>query len=284
MGYAAASSGVPTVTTEAYTDIADVVSVYCDALHTRDADKMRQVWHPSAHLKRIDDEGSVLDISAERFFDIVSMGEPTQDPAVVAQNALLSIDVLHPDVAAMAHVQITLPPKRYTDFLSLVKLNGRWMIINKMFTSVEMTSPTYLEEMSFMESHSEIADALTTYFYSLHLSDADLIEQVLHKSASVYTSVDGQLRERDNATFKKDLAERLPSSGTEVTKFDKIIAITKSGSRSAVAKVQIGFPHTGKLFTDHLSMLKVLGHWMIVNKTHTEVPLELGPQEEPKPI
>jgi hypothetical protein len=49
----------------------------------------------------------------------------------------------------------------------------------------------------------------------------------------------------------------------------------QTGAKSAVAKVQIGFPAVGKLFTDHLSMLRVNGCWMIVSKTYAFQPWTL---------
>ena len=85
----------------------------------------------SCHLKRLDEDDEVVDISADRFFTIVGEGTPTADAAAIAQDAVHSIDVLHPERAALATVQIVLPPKRYTDILSLLKLDGQWMIINK---------------------------------------------------------------------------------------------------------------------------------------------------------
>jgi hypothetical protein len=50
----------------------------------------------------------------------------------------------------------------------------------------------------------------------------------------------------------------------------------QTGAKSAVAKVQIGFPAVGKLFTDHLSMLRVKGCWMIVSKTYAFQPWTLA--------
>ena len=271
------TSSVPRVRL-AYSEIADAVSVYFEALHNNDPDRMKQVWHPQAHLKRLDDEDGVLDIPAERFFDIVGMGEPSPE-VVVAENKIINIDVLHPNVAAMAQVQISLPPKRYTDFLSLLKIDGKWQIINKVFTSVDMTAPAYLEEMPFVESHSEITDALTLYFYSLHLSDPELVTQVMHPSSGVYTSESNDLYARDMKQFCESIAQRPPSTENRVTKYDKIISVTKSGPKTAMAKVQIGFPQVGRLFTDHLSMLKVKGKWTIVSKTYTYSPLELESEE-----
>lgn len=85
----------------------------------------------SCHLKRLDDDDEVVDIPSERFLAIVGEGTPTADAAAVAQDAIHNIDVLHPESAALATVQIVLPPKRYTDLLSLLKLDGQWQIINK---------------------------------------------------------------------------------------------------------------------------------------------------------
>eukprot|EP00959_Pyramimonas_sp_CCMP1952_P232891 4867280-Pyramimonas_sp.AAC.1 len=277
MGFAASSSGISNGS-QAYTEIAEAVSTYFAALHKRDAELMKTVFHPSAHLKRLDDEDVVQSIPSERFFQIVSVGEPTPE-AIVAEDKILNIELLQSGVAAMAQVQISLPPKRYTDFLSFLKIDGKWQIISKVFTAVDMEAPTYREEMPFVESHSEIADALTLYFYSLHLSDPELVQQVMHPSSGVYTCEQDQLYARDMDQFCESIAQRPASTDSRVTKYDKICAVSKSGPKTAMAKVQIGFPQVGRLFTDHLSLLKVMGKWTIVSKTYTYEPLELETDE-----
>ena len=46
---------------------------------------------------------------------------------------ILSIDQSGPE-AAIAKVQIALGDQLYTDFLNLLKLDGRWQIISKVYT------------------------------------------------------------------------------------------------------------------------------------------------------
>lgn len=77
--------------------------------------------HARAHLKRLDENDEVVDIPSEKFLQIVREGTPTADQAAIRRNRILNIDVLHPEQAALATVQVTLPPKTYTDFLSLLK-------------------------------------------------------------------------------------------------------------------------------------------------------------------
>eukprot|EP00930_Biecheleria_cincta_P090853 TRINITY_DN80332_c0_g1_i1.p2 TRINITY_DN80332_c0_g1~~TRINITY_DN80332_c0_g1_i1.p2 ORF type:complete len:107 (+),score=17.01 TRINITY_DN80332_c0_g1_i1:48-368(+) len=62
-----------------YGAVLSALTSYFDALHLRDPDMMRRVWHPSSHLKRVGGDGTLVDISAERFLEIV--GESTGEQA-----------------------------------------------------------------------------------------------------------------------------------------------------------------------------------------------------------
>mmetsp|Transcript_48004 Transcript_48004/g.89461 ORF Transcript_48004/g.89461 Transcript_48004/m.89461 type:complete len:295 (-) Transcript_48004:2174-3058(-) len=214
-------------TGEAYVGVSQAVSTYFSALHARDAELMQRVWHPRAHLKRLDENDEVVDIPSEKFLQIVREGTPTADQAAIRRDRILNIDVLHPEQAALATVQVTLPPKTYTDFLSLLKLDGEWRIVNKVFTSVEESELSYQDNAPFSKSYDPISACLKTYFSAGHHSDPDLMQEAMHSSCCLYASENGALYERDLHTFLRDMCKRESATGPEITKFDKIISITK---------------------------------------------------------
>ncbi|KAK3278276.1 hypothetical protein CYMTET_13771 [Cymbomonas tetramitiformis] len=249
-----------------YTGVCRSLAAYSDALHNRCKTRLSEVWHPSCHLKRLSEDGTLVDIDAVRFAAIVGSGEASAGPEVWGRDRVQSISFLSSHVA-LAKVQVTLPPKTYTDFLSLLRLGeaGQWLIISKVFTSIPEHQLSYEDAAGMAQSQNEIAEAIEIYFRANHASDMDLMSQVMHPTCSLYSCEDGHLNERDRATFYRDAAARPPSDGCG---YDKIISIDKSGPHSAVATVQIGFPTIGRLFTDHLSLLRIEGRWMIVSKTY----------------
>ena len=112
-------------------DLTEVLQDYFDGLHHCDVDRLRKVFHPSA-IYACATEGQLRYLTMEEYFPIVrervspaSRGEPRTD-------RIVSIEWAGP-VTAMARVECSIEPRHFTDFLSLVKLDGRWQIIAKVF-------------------------------------------------------------------------------------------------------------------------------------------------------
>jgi hypothetical protein len=114
-----------------FAEVAHVLADYFDGLHHSDTAILRRVFHPAAQYACASD-GDLLLLRMDEYFPIVdrrpspaSRGEPRSD-------RIVSIEFAGP-VTAFAHVECSIGPKAFTDFLSLVKLDGRWQIIAKVF-------------------------------------------------------------------------------------------------------------------------------------------------------
>lgn len=114
-----------------YDAVARVLSDYFDGLHHSDTQILRRVFHPSARYACATD-GSLLVLGMEEYFPVVdkrpspaSKGEPRTD-------RIVSIEFAGP-VTAFARVECSIAPKFFTDLLTLVRLDGRWQIISKVF-------------------------------------------------------------------------------------------------------------------------------------------------------
>jgi 4-oxalocrotonate tautomerase len=114
-----------------YLDIAETLSTYLDGLHYSDTERLRQVFHPRAQYVCAT-EGTLLYRTMEEYFPIVdrrpspaSRGEPRAD-------SIVSIELAGP-VTAFARVNCAIGPKYFTDLLTLVRDEGRWRIISKVF-------------------------------------------------------------------------------------------------------------------------------------------------------
>lgn len=113
--------------------IAAVLGEYFKGLYTGDTALLRTVFHPDAALfaerggqsyhKRLAD---YLDGVAQRASP-ASLGEPYR-------MKVLAIDVTH-DIA-MARVHVPALGFNYVNYLSLVRWQRRWVIVNKVFADV----------------------------------------------------------------------------------------------------------------------------------------------------
>ena len=112
-------------------EIRALLQDYFDGLHVSDAERLGRVFHPSAMyacattgtLQRLD-MAAYLPMVAQRPSP-ASLGQPRADEIV-------SIELAGP-VTALARVHCTIAPKRFTDLLTLVQLEGEWRILAKVF-------------------------------------------------------------------------------------------------------------------------------------------------------
>lgn len=114
-----------------FAEIVAVLGDYLDGLHHSDADKLGRIFHPQA-IYACGTEGSLTHLTMDQYLPMVakrpspaSRGEPRRD-------RILSIEFAGP-VTALARVECAIGPKRFTDLLSFIRLDGRWRLIAKVF-------------------------------------------------------------------------------------------------------------------------------------------------------
>lgn len=101
---------------------------YLDAGDTRDGALMRRAFHPDAYLLFNGDDG----YTQLPFAEWVARIEQATGPARPRQAAITSVDVTGD--AAVAKITIETATMRITDYLSMLKVDGEWKIVNKIFT------------------------------------------------------------------------------------------------------------------------------------------------------
>ena len=114
-----------------FADVVRVLSDYFDGLHHGDTSILKRVFHPAAQYACATD-GSLLQLRMEDYFPIVDARPSPASRGEARTDRILSIDFAGP-VTAFARVECSIAPKAFTDFLTLVKLDGRWQIIAKVF-------------------------------------------------------------------------------------------------------------------------------------------------------
>jgi hypothetical protein len=115
----------------AYQEIAGVLTTYFDGLYHSDTRRLASVFHPRAQYVCAT-EGTLTCLTMEEYFPIV---ERRPSPASRGQgraDEIVSIELAGP-VTAFARVHCAIGPKWFTDLLTLIRLDGRWQIIAKVF-------------------------------------------------------------------------------------------------------------------------------------------------------
>jgi hypothetical protein len=111
--------------------VVELIGRYFDGLHHSDTQTLRQVFHPSA-LYACATGGQLLSLRMDEYFPIVDQRPSPARKGEARSDRILSIEFAGP-VTAFARVECSIAPKRFTDLLTLIQLDGRWQIIAKVF-------------------------------------------------------------------------------------------------------------------------------------------------------
>lgn len=104
---------------------------YFDALHHCDSLRLRGVLHPQL-LYATASGGGLLTLSMDAYAKVIDARRSPASQRFPRRDYVQSIELIGGDTA-LARVQCVSPPKHFDDVLSLLKLDGRWWIIAKVF-------------------------------------------------------------------------------------------------------------------------------------------------------
>lgn len=114
-----------------YSGVAGVLATYFDGLYHSDTRRLAQVFHPRAQYVCVTD-GTLLYRDMAEYFPIVDARPSPASRGEVRRDEIVSIDFAGP-VTARAVVRCAIGPRQFTDFLTLIRLDGRWQVISKVF-------------------------------------------------------------------------------------------------------------------------------------------------------
>ena len=112
-------------------DIEQVLQTYFDGLYAGDTDKLGAIFHDVSHLFSVSD-GKLTDLPREQWFEMVRKRASGAAQGLQRDDFVVQIDRSSP-TTAFAKVKCQLPPRYFTDYLTLVKLADGWKIVSKTF-------------------------------------------------------------------------------------------------------------------------------------------------------
>lgn len=108
-----------------------VVWTYLDGLYEGDTGKLGKAFHEVSHLYSMSD-GGVADLPREKWFEFVKGRESPQSRGLKRTDRIVSIDLSGPETA-FVKVECSIHPRYFTDYLTLLKLNGGWKVVSKTY-------------------------------------------------------------------------------------------------------------------------------------------------------
>ncbi|CAK8995603.1 unnamed protein product [Durusdinium trenchii] len=214
---------------------------------------------------------------------------PLPEEDLSAYDQILSLDFASSRCCA-AQVQLALKQSDpasgallFTDFLVLLRLNKKWQIISKVFSSVPLSEQSYQEPYDAL-AYADPVRGILSYMRGVHQSSPSLVSESFHGAARLcFSDQQEELVRWSRAEFFEVLQARAKSLDDpqarrgegaehvnsaelrEALRFDKILSVRKAGPDVALIKLQVGLPPV--LYTDFLSMLRLNGRWWIIAKS-----------------
>ena len=111
--------------------IEELIQDYLDALYRCDTELLSRVMHPRAVYATADEEPALIR-SMDEYLPVVAARQSPLSLGEQRNGEVESID-LAGENTALVRLRCSLNARHYTDFLSLIKEEGRWKIIAKVF-------------------------------------------------------------------------------------------------------------------------------------------------------
>lgn len=115
----------------ARTDIEDVIQAYLDGLYHCDVQALARVFHPQALYATASGAEPLL-LRLDEYLPIVAQRDPPSRTGAARREAVLAIDIAGP-ATALVKLSCRFFGKDYIDFLTLIRVQGRWQIVAKVF-------------------------------------------------------------------------------------------------------------------------------------------------------
>ncbi|HEY6510506.1 MAG TPA: nuclear transport factor 2 family protein [Burkholderiaceae bacterium] len=114
--------------------IEQAVQTYLDGLYEGDADKLASVFHETSALT-YEQDGKLTVLPRDQWLKWVRERGSPSSKGLARDDAILQVDQAGP-TTALVKVKCQIPPRYFTDYLSLLKIDGRWVVAQKVFATV----------------------------------------------------------------------------------------------------------------------------------------------------
>jgi hypothetical protein len=96
-------------------------------------DKLSSIFDARGSLTYLDKD-KLTTISRDLWFDAVKKRESPKSRGLLRSDEILQIDQSS-DHCAFVKLKCAVPPRFYTDYLCFMKVDGAWVVVQKVFTT-----------------------------------------------------------------------------------------------------------------------------------------------------
>ena len=234
--------------------IETTIGHYFKAGDTSSSSELREAFHPAAMMFFVKD-GALAGVSQPEWW---ARSDANKSPVAALSRQIPVVDVAGD--AAFAKVVSVYPTHRFEDYMSLMKIDGRWWIVGKIFhRTVPPDAPPSRPPPSHRSATRSARRSRRSTGRSRTTTPSSTAS-VTDPRAMAYTMINGRLVGISAAEGEARLAARRTAG--ETVKATRRIAAVDSEGDAAVARLEHDLP-TGR-WIDYASLLKVGGQWKIV--------------------
>lgn len=113
--------------------IEKTVTTYFDGLYEGDADKLASVFHETSALT-YEQDGKLVVLPRDAWLKAVRERPSPKAKSLARDDAIVSIDQSGP-TTSFVKVKCQIPPRYFTDYLNLLKIDGKWWVVQKVFAT-----------------------------------------------------------------------------------------------------------------------------------------------------
>jgi hypothetical protein len=111
--------------------IEQTIQTYFDGLYEGNAEKIASVFHESSALTW-DQDGKISILPRDAWLKLLRERPSAQSKGLARDDAILMLDQSGP-TTAFVKVKCQIPPRYFHDYLNLIKSDGRWVIVQKIY-------------------------------------------------------------------------------------------------------------------------------------------------------
>ena len=112
-------------------EIVKAITTYFDLIYKGDKDLIETVFLPEANVSSLSND-KIVKIDMDGFRKRIAERQSPESIGEIRDDKIILIDISSP-TTAMVKVKCNILHNNYIDYLSLLKVSGRWKIISKVF-------------------------------------------------------------------------------------------------------------------------------------------------------
>ncbi len=184
-------------------------------------------------------------------------GWKLRDPKVAAQTLSYVDSIEVTGDVAIGKLGLAYPGRRFTDYMTLMKIDGEWKITNKIAYSVSDPKNNRAESADI----DAIRVPLENYMLGHKTGKAEYMKKAFYTEGNLMSMRGGKFTTVDFATFIGYFKGTPAKDEAMRKRWIERIDVT---GNIAIGKIILDYPNVK--FTDYMSLLKINGEWKIVNK------------------